>query len=99
MSESRFTMATQGRRPRRVLAAAATLVLVGVGLSACDAMVALPSSSSGNDRASATSASRDGTAAARPVRLRTKLGPDPQAVPLTKAVSTRPRMAACARCR
>ena len=82
MSESRFTTATQGRRPRRALAAAATLVLVGVGLSACDATS--PSSSSGNDRASATSASHD---APLPVRLRTKLGPDPQSVPLTKAVS------------
>ena len=82
MSESRFTTATQGQRPRRALAAAATLVLVGVGLSACDATS--PSSSSGNDRASATSASHD---APLPVRLRTKLGPDPQAVPLTKAVS------------
>ncbi|MCW2843205.1 MAG: ErfK/YbiS/YcfS/YnhG family protein [Nocardioides sp.] len=84
MSESRFRAATTGRRTRRFLVGAATLVLATTGLGACQSdTTGSPSGSRGSQGSTGTT-----QAAAAPAKLRvsSSIGDRTDAVPVDKQV-------------
>jgi lipoprotein-anchoring transpeptidase ErfK/SrfK len=84
MSESRFRAAAPGRRTRRALIGAATLVLA-TGLGACQSD---PATSPGSSPGSDTAGTGTTSPAAAPVKLRvsSSVGQRPDAVPVDKQV-------------